>query len=107
MKIINKIFIFALIAVSCKGKPVADKKSAISDTLKFPAELTEFTAWGKNPVFTGTGTDTWDQKIRERGYILHEDGTYYMWYTGYKGDESVEKHLGLATSTDGLVMDKV
>ena len=24
----------------------------------------------QNPVFTGTGHDTWDRKIRERGYIL-------------------------------------
>ena len=68
----------------------------------FPSALTDFIAYKNNPVFAGTGTDTWDQKIRERGYILREDGMYYMWYTGYKGDEAVEKHLGLATSTDGL-----
>ena len=72
-------------------------------------ELTQFTAYKNNPVFAGTGTDTWDQKIRERGYILHEEGIYYMWYTGYKGNETVEKHLGLATSPDGLnwTRDKV
>jgi sucrose-6-phosphate hydrolase SacC (GH32 family) len=74
-----------------------------SDTARFPAELTGFVPYKNNPVFSGSGTDTWDQKIRERGYILREDGIYYMWYTGYKGDEAVEKHLGLATSTDGLV----
>jgi predicted GH43/DUF377 family glycosyl hydrolase len=102
MKIFVRFLIMILIAVSCKGKSSSDNKKAKSDTTKFPAEITDFTAWSKNPVFSGTGTDTWDQKIRERGFILNEDGTYYLWYTGYKGDESVEKHLGLATSTDGL-----
>lgn len=102
MKICSKLFIFILIAVSCKGRAVSEKQHSVADKLKFPAELTDFTGWKNNPVFSGTATDTWDQKIRERGFILREDGIYYMWYTGYKGDESSEKHLGLATSNDGL-----
>ena len=65
-------------------------------------EVLEFTAADKNPVFTGTGTDAWDQKIRERGYILMEDGMYHMWYTGYRDEPSAEMHLGYATSQDGL-----
>lgn len=105
MKIFVK-FLIILIAVSCKGKSSSDSKDLKSDTTKFPAEITDFTAWNNNPVFSGTGSDTWDQKIRERGYILHEDGVYYMWYTGYKGNESAEKHLGLATSPDGLTWTK-
>jgi beta-1,2-mannobiose phosphorylase / 1,2-beta-oligomannan phosphorylase len=96
MKIIIKfLFLISLIA-GCKH-------SSTSIKTKFPPEITTFKAVGTNPVFSGTGTDTWDQKIRERGYILREDGTYYLWYTGYNGGEEVEKHLGLATSNDGLV----
>lgn len=78
------------------------RNKTVSYTEKFPPELTCFKAIKNNPVFSGTGTGTWDQKIRERGYILREDGIYYLWYTGYNGNEEVEKHLGLATSTDGL-----
>ena len=44
-----------------------------------------------NPVFAGTGRDTWDRKIRERGYILiGEDGTYHLWYTGYDRDKPAD-----------------
>ena len=96
MKTILTFLLLALFINGCKH-------SASSYNVKFPPEITRFTAVKSNPVFSGTGTDTWDQKIRERGYILREDGTYYLWYTGYNGGEEVEKHLGLATSGDGLV----
>ncbi len=96
MKTIVKILLLISIIAACKH-------SATSYSSKFPPEITKFKAVKTNPVFSGTGADTWDQKIRERGYILHEEGTYYLLYTGYNGGEEVEKHLGLATSDDGLV----
>ncbi len=68
----------------------------------FPMELTAFTPYADNPVFSGTGTDTWDQKIRERGYILRENDTYHLWYTGYREGKNQTRSLGYATSTDGL-----
>ncbi|MFA6240519.1 MAG: hypothetical protein WC655_06300, partial [Candidatus Hydrogenedentales bacterium] len=43
-----------------------------------------------------------DEMIRERGWILKEDDTYYLWYTGYSSADSGVMKLGLATSTDGL-----
>jgi beta-1,2-mannobiose phosphorylase / 1,2-beta-oligomannan phosphorylase len=56
-----------------------------------------------NPVFAGTGRDTWDRKIRERGYILvGAEGTYHLWYTGYTGDNPTTMSLGHATSRDGI-----
>jgi hypothetical protein len=72
------------------------------DSLPFPPELVDFRPYEKNPVFTGTGKDTWDRNIRERGYILYEDSIYKMWYTGYNGDKDPVMYLGYATSTDGL-----
>jgi len=104
MKYFHYILALALLLNCCKQNPSVNSanRSIQSDTAMFPAVLTDFVPYENNPVFAGTGTDTWDEKIRERGYILREDGIYYMWYTGYKGDEAVEKHLGLATSTDGL-----
>ncbi len=65
-----------------------------------------FTAWvplPDNPVFAGTGRDTWDRKIRERGYILVDrEGIYQLWYTGYAGDRPPTMSLGHATSRDGI-----
>ncbi len=81
------------------SKELDTKKSS---TEEFPAEMVNFTPYENNPVFSGTDADTWDKNIRERGYILLEDGTYKMWYSGYKGGESDRKHLGYATSTDGI-----
>ena len=49
----------------------------------------------ENPVFAGTGRDTWDRKIRERGYILvGDDGIYHLWYTGYAVDRPPTMSLG-------------
>ncbi|AKD55619.1 glycoside hydrolase family protein [Spirosoma radiotolerans] len=72
------------------------------DVPAFPAELTTFTPNSTNPVFAGTGTDTWDQKIRERGYILREGNTYHLWYTGYRDGTDQNRSLGYATSADGV-----
>lgn len=69
---------------------------------QFPAELTSFSPYEGNPVFAGTGKDTWDRKIRERGYVLREGNTWHLWYTGYNPDRSDTKFLGYATSPDGF-----
>jgi len=77
-------------------------KKASNNAEEFPSEMVSFTPWQGNPLFAGTGTGTWDKKIRERGYILYEDGLYKMWYTGYNPDIAEPKFLGYATSTDGI-----
>jgi sucrose-6-phosphate hydrolase SacC (GH32 family) len=65
--------------------------------------LVAWTPVPENPVFTGTGRDTWDRKIRERGYILvGDDGTFHLWYTGYAVDRPPTMSLGHATSRDGI-----
>ncbi len=95
-----QILLLLLIVFSCKN----EQKSVIEDINKeeFPAEMVEFVPYNANPVFKGTGIDTWDKQIRERGYIIYEDSIYKMWYTGYKGDDTVTKYLGYATSGDGI-----
>jgi len=103
------ILITALLFWSChtKSKTQAEKNDTsknsevVEDTVPFPEELVHFQTFSENPVFEGTGEPTWDQKIRERGYILKEGETYHMWYTGLRPDgESLS--LGYATSLDGL-----
>lgn len=69
---------------------------------EFPAELVQFAPYRGNPVFAGTGSDTWDRKIRERGYILREADGYHLWYTGYDKDRPETISLGYATSADGF-----
>lgn len=72
-----------------------------------PWALVTWTPIAANPVFAGTGRDTWDRKIRERGYILvGVDGTYHLWYTGYATDRPPSMSLGHATSRDGIHWDR-
>jgi len=83
----------------------SDVKIKVKDTtyMEFPPELVDFAPYDGNPVFAGTGKDTWDRRIRERGYILREDGVYHLWYTGYNKNRSGgTKFLGYATSPDGF-----
>lgn len=69
---------------------------------EFPAELVQFVPSKCNPIFTAQGEGHWDVKIRERGWILRDDHQYQMWYTGYDGTREGQKHLGYATSKDGI-----
>jgi len=102
--ILSVVFLFLFwngaLSVTAQSK---DSKNTINHQ-SFPEELVNFTSYPKNPVFSGTGENTWDQVIRERGWILLEDGVYHMWYTGYTSPsgQDTESHLGYATSTDGL-----
>lgn len=92
--------LFLVFFISCNNNK---KNKVTSDSSEeFPQEMVSFTPYEKNPVFTGTNADTWDKKIRERGYILLEDGVYKMWYSGYNNGEDDPKYLGYATSTDGI-----
>ena len=67
----------------------------------FPNELVTFTADPRNPVFAGAGAGHWDERIRERGWIMYEDEEFRLWYTGYSGSDDAKKYLGYATSPDG------
>src|SRR5215216_6791057 len=88
----------AVLVVSCNNKPT---KSASSDK-EFAPEMVEFEPYSSNPVFTHGDSNTWDNRIRERGFILNEDSIYKMWYTGYKDNDTAVKYLGYATSKDGI-----
>lgn len=99
-----KIFIpvtIVLIAVACGERRQKDQIT-LPQTTTYPAEILEFVPYEDNPVFTGGGPGDWDERIRERGYILREDSVYHMWYTGYREGAGEAMHLGYATSPDGL-----
>lgn len=104
MKYLTKVslgILFILtIAIACKNRYKDASKHNPGD--EFPPEMVDFIAADTAPLFSGSGTNTWDKKIRERGFILYEDSIYKMWYTGYNPDIAREKFLGYATSTDGI-----
>ncbi|HLL44319.1 MAG TPA: hypothetical protein VK369_14315 [Segetibacter sp.] len=102
MKVFRHLQILSLLlfVLSCKSHQKLLTENINKE--EFPAEMVEFVSYQNNPVFKGTGIDTWDQHIRERGFIIYEDSIYKMWYTGYKGDDTVTKYLGYATSGDGI-----
>jgi len=103
MKIITGLSILTVCIAGCgKKSSTSDELISSVDSINYPTEILDFTADKRNPLFKGTGTNTWDQKIRERGYILYEEGTYHMWYTGYRDEPNTEMHLGYATSEDGI-----
>ena len=97
------IVISFLAYTGCKNPAVINlKATAGMDTISFPTILTHFKPYDNNPVFTGTGGNTWDEQIRERGYIIKESNTYHMWYTGFRDGGNPVMHLGYATSPDGF-----
>jgi sucrose-6-phosphate hydrolase SacC (GH32 family) len=93
--------LFILLAVVTVLAACSSKTNTVKSD-EFPAELIQFSPIPENPLFSGTGANTWDKEIRERGFILYEEGLYKMWYTGYNPDMAREKFLGYATSTDGI-----
>jgi predicted GH43/DUF377 family glycosyl hydrolase len=95
-----QILSFLLAALSCASQQKVTTGNI--NKQEFPAEMVEFIPYKANPVFKGTGKETWDKQIRERGYILFEKGLYKMWYTGYNGGDTVTKYLGYATSRNGI-----
>jgi len=91
------LLFFILITASC-----GSSKKATNSVKEFPDELVHFVPYKNNPVFAATGAATWDNQIRERGWILHEDNLWNLWYTGYTNIDSI-KFLGYATSNDGII----
>jgi beta-1,2-mannobiose phosphorylase / 1,2-beta-oligomannan phosphorylase len=97
MRKFSWIFILAIDIGACTQKGAQSAK----DAAEFPTELVHFVPYSRNPLFSGTDTNTWDRHIRERGWILKEDSLYHLWYTGYIIEDG-EKHLGYASSIDGI-----
>lgn len=98
--VLLNVLLLLLFVPGCKNKQKPSSPNVNKE--EFPSEMVNFIPYTANPVFTATGTDTWDQMIRERGYILFERGIYKMWYTGYSGNDSDTKYLGYATSENGI-----
>ncbi len=91
-----------LLVLSCDSSSHKKQEEII-----FPANLVQFKAHSNNPLFKGTGLSAdWDENIRERGFILYEDSSYHLWYTGYKDGDDQMMTLGYATSQDGMMWSR-
>ena len=93
----------------CKNSGESSGRSAEKEpgSAPFPSELVDFIPFSENPVFSGTGSDTWDSSIRERGFIIRENNIYHMWYTGFRyGNEDDTLKVGYATSIDGITWNR-
>lgn len=93
-------YLVCMLAALCLVSLSARADDAPAD--RFPALLVRFVPYQKDPVFRAAGKGHWDARIRERGWILREDGIYKLWYTGYLDKPGAVLHLGLATSPDGI-----
>ncbi|MCD6308650.1 MAG: glycosylase [Candidatus Latescibacteria bacterium] len=102
MRHISAIPAAACIVLMLLASPAAAAEPPGDANDLFPPEMVSFVPYDGNPVFSGTGADTWDRMIRERGYILREGDAWHLWYTGYNPERSDMKFLGYATSPDGL-----
>ncbi|MEX2511877.1 MAG: glycosylase [Cyclobacteriaceae bacterium] len=104
MKKIHLSLPFLLLILYISGCSTDSKKEKEAPKNQpFPSEIIHFYPLENNPIFSGTGQNTWDSKIRERGYILKEENGYHMWYTGFEGySDSTLLKLGYAYSEDGL-----
>jgi hypothetical protein len=94
------ILFFLLLGIACNNLSPGKKESPTPSL--FPTEIVDFIPYKANPVFSGKDSNSWDEEIRERGYILKEENGYHLWYTGYRkktGDKTM--YLGYATSPDG------
>lgn len=91
-------FVLFLVAFLAPIAPPQEKQAPPGP--KFPPELVRFSPYKINPVFAAE-PGKWDARIRERGWIMIEDGVYKMWYTGYDSPDGT-RLLGYATSKDGI-----
>jgi hypothetical protein len=94
------LFSLLFLAVISAGSVVADEGKDAS--MAFPSELIHFQPYEGNPVFQAGPAGAWDENIRERGWILYEEGIYHLWYTGYKTGDNELRLLGYAHSEDGI-----
>ncbi len=97
--LVAMVFLMAFGGCHTGSNPGKGEK-ALSES--FPPELVKIKPYGQDSLFSGTYASTWDSLIRERGFILKEDGLYKMWYSGYNPNRQEEIHLGYATSPDGI-----
>jgi predicted GH43/DUF377 family glycosyl hydrolase len=72
-------------------------------TVVLYAESLNGITWTKHPfpVLTTGAPGDWDSWSVQPGYVIKENNTYRMYYSGF-ADQNSAWHIGLATSVDGI-----
>ena len=70
-------------------------------TGSFPS-YTNFSNGPAGAVFSGGGPNAWDEVLREKVWVLQENGIYKMWYVGHTLGHEATSKVGYATSLDGI-----
>ena len=71
-----------------------------SATLTVDAPICSVTKYAENPVFDVGAPGSWDEYWVWNPSVLHDDSTYWMWYSGYGSSDMFQ--IGLATSPNGI-----
>jgi len=70
------------------------------------AAFVQFKPSANNPILLPGPKGSWDENVRERGWVLYENGVYHLWYGGWQGEyihsEPRLVKLGYAYSSDGV-----
>lgn len=70
------------------------------------SSYTDFRAGETFPVLKAGNSGSWDEVLREKVWVMQENGLYKMWYTGYVASSTSVTKIGYATSTDGIKWTK-
>ena len=92
-----KSALLSVVATAATGLILAAVPFAQRSGAEFPRELVSFGPPSAAPVLAGTGSDTWDRRMRERGWVMRESDGWHLWYTGYNdarsdSDSSVSRY---------------
>ena len=90
----------SLVYVNGKWKMYYTDAKTAEDDLIWLAESSKLSDFKKIQKVLGLeGAQPWESKKVGRPSVLYEDGVYKMWYDGQDG---TARHVGYATSTDGI-----
>jgi hypothetical protein len=78
--------------------------AACTPAPQFPDALVKFTALPIGPALEPR-PGRWDERFEERGWVMHDDEGYWLWYAGQNTDPGGA--LGVAWSRDGLHFDRL
>ena len=80
-----------------------DNLTIEDDTLIYKPELRVEMLNGGDPVLQPGNASAWDSHIWGSHYVMIVDDTFYMFYTGARSTSLQDpRHIGLATSEDGI-----
>lgn len=106
MRIYGPLYGVAIIASAFAGGMQGGYAETTAEDPPPNAALLHWKACPDNPVLPPGKPGSWDENIRERMWVIFEDGVFHAWYAGWQGEYGKQRpnlsHLGYATSADGI-----